>query len=203
MRTKEEHWGRYINLPNGLSVSRLLLGLPLWFALSRFAGKPSLANLWPLLLILVYCIISDFLDGYLARKWGQTSSVGSYLDGMADHVLLAITLYRLWKDFQFPAWIIVFYLLREIYTVWIGMWLYKVRGRIGKSDLWGKLTILVAAFTVFMYILDPLLRGSGPATIAPRALAMVLALFLLMSIISYFRRYLYPLIRGSDVGEVD
>ncbi len=204
MQPEKEKWTRHVTVPNGLSVSRVLLGMPLWFALSSFAANPSLVNLWPLVLILTYAIVSDFLDGYLARKWGQTSSVGSYLDGLADHVLLLITLYQLWKEFEFPGWVIGLYLLREIYTIWIGLWLYRVRGRIGKSDLWGKLTITLAALTVLLYILEPLVsRGQVERTMFPEVSSMLLALLMLISMLSYFRRYLYPLIRGMDLSEVD
>ncbi|MBI41456.1 MAG: hypothetical protein CMF59_17825 [Leptospiraceae bacterium] len=204
MQPEKAKWTRHVTVPNGLSVSRVLLGMPLWFALSSFAANPSLVNLWPLVLILTYAIVSDFLDGYLARKWGQTSSVGSYLDGMADHLLLLITLYQLWKEFEFPGWIIGLYLFREIYTIWIGLWLYRVRGRIGKSDLWGKLTINLAALTVLLYILEPLVsRGQVERTMFPEVSSMLLALLMLISMLSYFRRYLYPLIRGMDLSEVD
>lgn len=198
------HWSRHFNVPNSLSVSRLMLAPLLWFALSGFAASPSPVNLWPLLFILTYAIISDFLDGYLARKWAQTSSLGSYLDGLADHVLLLITLYQLWKDFDFPGWIIGLYLLREIYTIWIGLWLYRVRGRIGKSDLWGKLTITMAALTVLVYILAPVLsRGQTSMTNFPQVASQLLAIMMLISMVSYFHRYFYPLIKGVDVGEVD
>lgn len=77
------------NIPNILTVFRLLAapGVPLAYVLwpSPFAD-------WVALGLFVGASFTDFLDGYLARKWNQTSNFGRMLDPIADKVMVVIAL---------------------------------------------------------------------------------------------------------------
>lgn len=83
-----------VNLPNALSVFRFI-GSPLLFAFDAQSHQTALLAWFALL------GLSDFLDGWLARRWQQTSERGAMLDGIADLVFYpcaALLLYQ-W----FPA----------------------------------------------------------------------------------------------------
>ena len=71
-------------LPNILTVSRIIL-LPvligLFFIDERWAA-------WTALWIYIFCAVTDFLDGYLARKYGSTSSFGTFLDPISDKIMV-------------------------------------------------------------------------------------------------------------------
>ena len=69
-----------------LTYLRILFG-PLIFVLSVFY-EMFLASL----ILFILCSVSDFLDGYLARKFNQESSIGKLLDPIADKILLCSTL---------------------------------------------------------------------------------------------------------------
>lgn len=77
------------NIPNILTVMRLLAapGVPLAYVLfpSPFAD-------WVALILFVGASLTDFLDGYLARKWNQISNFGRMLDPIADKVMVVIAL---------------------------------------------------------------------------------------------------------------
>lgn len=85
---------RSVNLPNALSVFRFF-GSPLLFVFDPQGQQTALLTWFALL------GLSDFLDGWLARRWRQTSERGAMLDGVADLVFYpcaALLLYQL-----FPA----------------------------------------------------------------------------------------------------
>jgi len=73
-----------INIPNALSVGRLLSG-PL-------VAHLIMQHQWPAALTtLAIAGISDWADGYAAKHWNQSSVLGSYLDPLADKVLVCCT----------------------------------------------------------------------------------------------------------------
>ena len=85
---------RPVNLPNALSICRFF-GSPLLFVFDPQTQQTALLAWFALL------GLSDFLDGWLARRWQQTSERGAMLDGIADLVFYpcsALLLYQL-----FPA----------------------------------------------------------------------------------------------------
>lgn len=77
-----------INLPNLLTMLRIAL-IPgvLWLL---WDGTPR-ANFWATILY-IGTALTDLIDGYLARKWGQISVLGKFLDPLADKLLVMATL---------------------------------------------------------------------------------------------------------------
>ncbi|MCX7338590.1 MAG: CDP-diacylglycerol--glycerol-3-phosphate 3-phosphatidyltransferase [Alphaproteobacteria bacterium] len=78
-------------LPNILTAFRIGLIPVMVFAFYTNStwGK------WASLFIFIFASITDFLDGYLARAWSQTSKLGEFLDPVADKLLVASTLFLL------------------------------------------------------------------------------------------------------------
>ena len=81
------------NLPNVLTYGRIA-AVPLVGGLLMYGGNSAR---WLALAIFVVAAITDFFDGYLARRWQQQSSLGIMLDPIADKVLVAVVL--LWAVF--------------------------------------------------------------------------------------------------------
>lgn len=75
-------------VPNILTASRIVLLLP--FVTLFFMQGRSLK--WIALGIYVICAVTDFFDGYLARSWDKTSSLGRFLDPIADKILVSVTI---------------------------------------------------------------------------------------------------------------
>lgn len=80
------------NLPNILTVSRIM-AIPVIIAV-LLVVDPPVGN-WLALAIYTYACITDFLDGYLARVWRIQSSLGRFLDPIADKLLVASVLLML------------------------------------------------------------------------------------------------------------
>lgn len=79
------------HLPNALTVSRIVL-LPVLIGLFFVPGA---AAAWWALWIYIFCAITDFFDGYLARKFGSTSGFGTFLDPISDKILVVSLLMAL------------------------------------------------------------------------------------------------------------
>lgn len=73
----------YLNVPNALTLSRCVLAIPI--ALLLYRGTESSILLAGILLVIAS--LTDWLDGFLARRLGQTSVLGSILDVVADEIL--------------------------------------------------------------------------------------------------------------------
>ncbi|RJP30408.1 MAG: CDP-diacylglycerol--glycerol-3-phosphate 3-phosphatidyltransferase [Phycisphaerales bacterium] len=81
-----------LNVPNQITLSRLVLAVVFFAVLSQFdARDASTLLLDACVLLFVVTAATDFLDGYLARKWGQVTALGRVLDPMVDKVLICGT----------------------------------------------------------------------------------------------------------------
>ena len=92
---------------NGLTVSRILLGLPIIYALNT--GKNDI-----FVLLLLIGGLTDFLDGYLARKHNHQTVLGARLDPLADKILLAGPMIWLVHESLVPLWAIWLIISREL-----------------------------------------------------------------------------------------
>jgi CDP-diacylglycerol--glycerol-3-phosphate 3-phosphatidyltransferase len=91
---KAMRYSKVWNLPNILTYGRIV-AVPIVAALLLWGGDTAR---WTALAIYVVAAITDFFDGYLARKWKQQSSLGRMLDPIADKVLVAVVLLVLYAD---------------------------------------------------------------------------------------------------------
>ena len=98
------NWPRIIN---GLTILRLLLGLPIIIALSN--NKHDI-----FILLVLIGGLTDFLDGYYARKYNCQSILGAKLDPLADKIMLLGPMIWLVHDKLLPLWAIWLILSREI-----------------------------------------------------------------------------------------
>ena len=103
-----------LNLPNTITLSRIACIPFLIWVLSSHIFAPGVQELLAAGIFLL-ASITDGLDGYLARKHGQISSVGILLDPMADKLLVAASLILLvrYTPNLMPPWIVVLVLGRE------------------------------------------------------------------------------------------
>lgn len=91
------------HIPNQLTLARIVAIVPLGAFMA--IDKPWAA--WGAFVIFVAAGLTDWLDGYLARKWGSVSDVGKFLDPIADKLLVAAVLILLVAGRHLDGWNLV------------------------------------------------------------------------------------------------
>lgn len=105
--------GNALSLPNLLTYGRLL-AVPLVAGLIMWGGDGAR---WTALALFIAAAVTDFFDGYLARRWQQQSALGRMLDPIADKVLVAAVLLVLAADETIGGahlWAAIIILSREV-----------------------------------------------------------------------------------------
>ena len=92
-----------LNIPNLLSISRIL-AVPIFIILML---EPDPARSLAAAIVFLFASATDWLDGYLARKWGQVTKMGKLLDPIADKILVASALIILVNINKEDAWLAV------------------------------------------------------------------------------------------------
>jgi CDP-diacylglycerol--glycerol-3-phosphate 3-phosphatidyltransferase len=107
------------NLPNSLTLVRIFL-VPLFVAalvLHNFqitwGGRVLVANDFFALIVFLAAAVTDLLDGYLARRWQQVTTVGTLLDPIADKLLISAALISLVEMRLLPGWMVILIISRE------------------------------------------------------------------------------------------
>lgn len=99
-----------LNLPNILTLARIAavpVVLVLLLSDSRVAGMWAAA-------IFGIAAVTDFVDGWLARKWGIVTVLGKFLDPLADKLIVMVALIMLIPLDRVPAWAVFIILAREM-----------------------------------------------------------------------------------------
>jgi CDP-diacylglycerol--glycerol-3-phosphate 3-phosphatidyltransferase len=145
-----------VNLPNSITLSRILsIPLLIWIlSTHRFPSSDGTQEILASALFIA-ASITDGIDGYLARKRGQITTMGMLLDPLADKMLIAaafITLVQ-FNPSLVPAWVAVVIIGREFLVSGLRSIAASEGFAIEASDL-GKFKMLVQIVSVVAVILD-------------------------------------------------
>ena len=181
--------GRDMNLPNGLTVARIFL-VPVLVSvlLTKFEGRLVLGLPVELVAAGIFGIASltDWLDGYLARRRKQVTTLGQILDPLADKLLISATLVSLVQLGLAPAWMVAVIISREIAVTGLRNLAYS-RGLTMPASGLGKLKMASQVTAILLLILGwervPQLLLAGQA-----ALWLVL-ITALVSAVDYYQGF--------------
>lgn len=139
-----------MNLPNRLTVSRLILTL-LFVAVAE-SGWPWAFSLAAVLFgVASY---TDYLDGRIARDRGLITPFGQLMDPLADKVLMAAAFVVLVEQDLMPGWLVIAVLAREFLVTGLRL-VASSKGAILAADKWGKQKTvwqIVAAIYFLVYL---------------------------------------------------
>lgn len=183
------------SLPNILTVARIVavpLVVVLFYWTSNTWADPLAA------LVFILAAITDWIDGYLARKWGVTTPLGAFLDPVADKLMVATALVLLVA--HDPRWYVVVCAMiiigREIAVSALREWMSHVgaRGKVAVSGLGKWKTILqLVGLSLMMYRNDLL---GLPIYDIGVVLLIVASVLTLWSMVAYLR-VAWPDLRGG------
>lgn len=148
-----------MNIPNILSLTRLLL-TPAFVVsvIYRAESGVFLSNL-PLIIFLI-AVITDAVDGFVARKYNEVTSFGILLDPLADKFLIIasfITFSFLTygpAGLRIPPWVLIIVLTRDLFILMGAAVIYMVFGYMEfKPSMWGKATTLFQMLTIFSVLI--------------------------------------------------
>jgi len=179
------------NLPNLLTLIRIFLVPLLVAALVQqnfrvhWGDTVLLGNDFFALTVFIAAALTDLLDGYLARRWKQVTTVGTLLDPVADKLLISAALISLVEIRLLPGWMVILIISREFAVSGLRSIAsaegYPIKaGELGKS----KMLFQVMGVTLVM------LSVRWPS-IRPWALASMwgVVIFGLASAVDYFRKF--------------
>jgi CDP-diacylglycerol---glycerol-3-phosphate 3-phosphatidyltransferase len=139
-----------LNLPNALTVLRLLLVPVFAWLLLREGGADSASRVWASV-VFVVASATDFVDGELARRQDRVTTFGKVADPIADKALTGMALIGLsWLD-ELPWWVTAVILVREI-----GVTLLRfavIRAGVIPASRGGKAKTAAQMLAILLYLL--------------------------------------------------
>ena len=99
------------NIPNALTIGRILV-IPIFILLLTLWNNAISHTLAAIIFALAS--ITDYLDGYLARKWKVVTNFGKFADPMADKILVMTAFIMLVELGFAPAWVVAIIICREL-----------------------------------------------------------------------------------------
>lgn len=178
-----------MNLPNSLTVTRIFL-VPLLVVvlLTKFEGRMIVGVPEQVVGALIFAIASftDWLDGYLARRRQQVTTLGQIMDPIADKLLVLAAFISLVQMDAAPAWMVAIIIGREFAVTGLRSLAYTRNVTMPASPL-GKFKMAAQVVAILLLILG---RDQGQALyVAGQVALWVVMLAALVSGIDYYRRF--------------
>lgn len=106
-------------------------------------------------LLLVYMVLSDFLDGFASRAFNQISELGKWLDPLADKLCAVVLFAYVWIIGLVPTWLFALIVLRDVFILIGSGIIKKKRGKVAMSLMSGKITVNVLSVYWLVLVFFP------------------------------------------------
>jgi CDP-diacylglycerol--glycerol-3-phosphate 3-phosphatidyltransferase len=178
-----------MNLPNFLTISRIfavpLLVVVLLTRVYNPAREVVGLSIYLATLIFLIASITDYFDGYLARKRQQVSTLGMLLDPVADKLLISAAFISLVELKWVPAWMVVIIIGREFAVSGLRSIASSQGFTIDASDL-GKMKMVTQVVAITLTILQNVFHW---LILFSKLALWLVVIIALVSAVDYFRRF--------------
>lgn len=135
-----------MNLPNKLTVLRVIL-IPFFVTTLMMEYRYAAVG------VFVAASLTDFLDGYIARKYNLVTNFGKFMDPLADKLLVCAALVCLVELQQLPSWMVIIIVSREF--IISGFRLVAVeQGVVIAASYWGKFKTTFQMIAIILLIVN-------------------------------------------------
>ncbi len=176
---------RIWTVSNCLSILRMLLAVPV--ALLLLADTPEKRGV--ALGIIVIAILTDYLDGWFARKKGEITEFGKFIDPFADKLGLGITGAVLVVLGRIPLWFLVVLVVRDLLILGGAGYIMRTRQMTTVSNVTGKW----AVFAISLYVLISIFPAGTLAGV--RDVLMYLSLVMMIVSLAVYAVRLVKILR--------
>jgi CDP-diacylglycerol--glycerol-3-phosphate 3-phosphatidyltransferase len=144
----------------------------------------NLISMW----IFIGAAVTDWLDGYLARRWNQTTSFGAFLDPVADKLMVAAALIVLTEFGRIYAIVALIIIGREITISALREWMAQIgQSKSVAVNMAGKLKTVAQLIAIPFLLYDDVLFGLFHTRPVGHALIGIAAVITLLSMVVYLR----------------
>ena len=132
---------------NYLSLFRLFLAVPIYYFLGLIPYGEKFRYIVFALWFLTY--LTDIGDGYLARKYNEVTEMGKIIDPLADKVVVAVIIIKLYMEGMIPDVYFFIIILRDLIIFLGGIYVSRRVGKVLPSNKLGKM----AVFSIMLFLI--------------------------------------------------
>ncbi len=136
-----------------------------------------------IMVLIFYAVISDYLDGLVARKTNTISEVGKMIDPISDKLCAgALFIYTVWLGWV-PLWFLIFFIIRDVFIL-MGSTFIKVKyGKVAMSTLSGKISVnVISVYWIAVFFFRD-------AELYHQIFLWMSVVIMIISFFDYFNRY--------------
>lgn len=130
-----------LNLPNAISLLRIILLLPCFYYFDNDQNNLGLS-------ILILMIITDFADGIVARRYDNTTDFGKAFDPLCDKIVIFSIFIYLTFNREFPLWFLPTLISRDLVLLYFGALVKRRSGKMPQANVPGKILINTIAILI-------------------------------------------------------
>ena len=172
-----------MNLPNKITVFRVIL-IPVFVTFMLI--KDMEGSKWWALIFFCLASVSDFFDGYLARKNNLVTDFGKFMDPLADKLLICSAMIALTATSpdRMPAWAVILIIAREFAISGFRL-IASDNGKVIAASMWGKVKTVVQMFMVILLVCD---CGGDTVHIIESVMVWLAVALTVISLADYIRK---------------
>ena len=178
--------GKIWTFSNFLSVLRIPLAIVFYFLIMQ-------KNVTWAVIVAIIGILSDYADGYFARKRNEITELGKVLDPAADKFAIALGSISLYLKFGLPLWVVLVIIGRDVLIIIGSLLLVKKVERVVPSELPGKIAVAVISLLLISYLFE--------FNEVHLLLLIITLIAVIVSFIFYLIKFIRMLLSDSDNGE--